>query len=72
MEGWVNVWFYTAVGWLRGVAEITGTTYEEVNVYLFMILLPMVLVLFLIIMLKQRNKISRLKEEVSNGSLLND
>jgi hypothetical protein len=60
------------VGWLRGVAEITGTTYEEVNVYLFMILLPMVLVLFLIIMLKQRNKISRLKEEVSNGSLLND
>ncbi|MAG00885.1 MAG: hypothetical protein CL388_06710, partial [Acidiferrobacteraceae bacterium] len=61
-----------AVGWLRGVAEITGTTYEEVNVYLFMILLPMVLVLFLIIMLKQRNKISRLKEEVSNGSLLND
>jgi uncharacterized membrane protein len=72
MEGWVNVWFYAAVGWLRGVAEITGTTYEEVNVYLFMILLPMVLVLFLIIMLKQRNKISRLKEEVSNGSLLND
>jgi|TARA_B100002003_G_C13928213_1_gene451022 hypothetical protein len=67
MEGWVNVWFYAAVGWLRGVAEITGTTYEEVNVYLFLIALPIVLVVLLVLLIRQRRKIHRLSKAIVDG-----
>jgi hypothetical protein len=55
------------VGWLRGVAEITGTTYEEVNVYLFLIALPIVLVVLLVLLIRQRRKIHRLSKAIVDG-----
>jgi hypothetical protein len=41
---WIDAWFDFCVILLVDVAKWLGITYEEINVYLFCIILPIVLV----------------------------
>jgi hypothetical protein len=45
---WIDVTFNFCVRLLYQVAEIMGITYEEINVWLFVILLPTALLLSLV------------------------
>tara|TARA_Y100000992_G_C21211167_1_gene465525 strand:- start:854 stop:1000 length:147 start_codon:yes stop_codon:yes gene_type:complete len=42
------------------MADATGTTYELINILIFIVGYPLFVILLLIIILKQRNKIKKL------------
>ena len=44
---WIDLTFNLCVILLYNVAEVMGITYEEINVWLFVIILPIILVISL-------------------------
>ena len=52
--------FYLCVDFLAWMADATGTTYELINILIFIVGYPLFVILLLIIILKQRNKIKKL------------
>ena len=56
----INYIFYMCVDFLAWLAKATGTTYEFINILIFIIGYPLLVILLLIIILKQRNKIKKL------------
>ena len=61
---WIDITFDYCVRLLFQVAGMMGITYEEINVWLFVIILPTILLfsftlnLYFILRLNQKNKIS--------------
>ena len=61
---WIDITFDYCVRLLYRVAGMMGITYEEINVWLFVIILPTILLfsftlnLYFILRLNQKNKIS--------------
>ena len=61
---WIYITFDYCVRLLYQVAGMMGITYEEINVWLFVIILPAILLfsftlnLYFILQLNQRNKIN--------------
>ena len=61
---WIDITFDYCVRLLYQVAGMMGITYEEINVWLFVIILPTILLfsftlnLYFILRLNQKNKIS--------------
>jgi len=52
--------FYWCVDLLALLAKITGTTYELVNILIFIIGYPLFVIFLIIIIFKQRKKIKKL------------
>ena len=61
---WIDITFDYCVRLLYRVAGMMGITYEEINVWLFVIILPTIMLfsftlnLYFILRLNQKNKIS--------------
>ena len=61
---WIDITFDYCVRLLYQVAGMMGITYEEINVWLFVIILPTILLfsftlnLYFILRLNQKNKVS--------------
>lgn len=60
-SGIFNDVFYWCVALLKDWAKQLGMTYEEINVWIFCIIEPLVLIILLIIIFRQRKKIGTLK-----------
>ena len=63
---WIDITFDYCVRLLYQVAGMMGITYEEINVWLFVIILPAIMLfsftlkLYFILRLNQKNKMSEL------------
>ena len=57
----MNKIFYWCVELLKDWAAALGTTYEAINVWIFVIIEPIVFLLMLWIIIRQRRKIKQLK-----------
>ncbi len=59
----VNYLFYLCVDILVWIAELTGTTYELVNIVIFVIGYPLFVILLLFVIYFQNKKINRLENK---------
>lgn len=57
----INIIFDICVDFLYWLANLTGLTYEEINVIIFVFMLPLVFVLMFLTIIIQRRKILQLK-----------
>ncbi len=53
--------FYLCVDILVWLAKLTGTSYELINIIIFIILYPLILLFLLIVIIKQRKQIKNYK-----------
>ena len=60
----INYIFYLCVDFLAWLAKLTGTTYELINIIIFIIGYPLFVILLMIIIFRQRNKINKLKNNI--------
>lgn len=61
--------FYWCVNFLKVWAKNLGMTYEEINVWLFCIIEPLVFLLLIYIIAKQYYRIKALKNNLKNDSI---
>ena len=59
----VNYLFYLCVDILAWIAELTGTTYELVNIVIFVIGYPLFVILLLFVIYFQNKKINRIENK---------
>lgn len=59
----VNYLFYLCVDILAWIAELTGTTYELVNIVIFVIGYPLFVILLLFVIYFQNKKINKLENK---------
>ena len=59
---WINYTFDWCVKLLEQTAYILGLTYQEINVWLFCIILPIILLIMMIQIIMLKIKVSRLKK----------
>ena len=59
----VNYLFYLCVDILVWIAELTGTTYELVNIVIFVIGYPLFVILLLFVIYFQNKKINRIENK---------
>ena len=59
---WINYTFDWCVRLLEQTAYLLGLTYEEINVWLFCIILPIILLIMMIQIIMLKIKVSRLKK----------
>ena len=59
----VDYLFYLCVDILVWLAELTGTTYELINILIFIIGYPLFVILLLIIIYSQQKKIRKLENK---------
>ena len=59
---WINYTFDWCVRLLGQTAYLLGLTYEEINVWLFCIILPIILLIMMIQIIMLKIKVSRLKK----------
>ncbi len=52
--------FYWCVDFLASLAKLTGTTYELINILIFIIGYPLFVLFLLFIIYRQKNKIKKL------------
>lgn len=62
----VNYLFYLCVDILVWIAELTGTTYELVNIVIFVIGYPLFVILLLFVIYFQNKKINKLENKIKN------
>ncbi len=58
----MNSLFYYCVHLLKVWAKYCNMTYEEINIWIFVIIEPIVFVMMLFVIISQRNKIAKLKK----------
>ena len=59
----IDYLFYLCVDILAWLAELTGTTYELINILIFVIGYPLFVILLLIIIYSQQKKIRKLENK---------
>ena len=59
----IDYLFYLCVDILIWLAELTGTTYELINILIFVIGYPLFVILLLIIIYSQQKKIRKLENK---------
>ena len=59
----VDYFFYLCVDILVWLAELTGTSYELINILIFVIGYPLFVILLLIIIYSQQKKIRKLENK---------
>ncbi len=57
----VDYIFYLCVDILVWLAKLTGTSYELINIIIFILLYPLILLFLLIVIMKQRKQIKNYK-----------
>ena len=57
----VDYIFYLCVDILVWLAKLTGTSYELINIIIFIVLYPLILLFLLIVIIKQRKQIKNYK-----------
>ena len=57
----VDYIFYLCVDILFWLAKLTGTSYELINIIIFIVLYPLILLFLLIVIMKQRKQIKNYK-----------
>ncbi len=57
----VDYIFYLCVDILVWLAKLTGTSYELINIIIFIVLYPLILLFLLIVIMKQRKQIKNYK-----------
>ena len=57
----VDYIFYLCVDILVCLAKLTGTSYELINIIIFIVLYPLILLFLLIVIMKQRKQIKNYK-----------
>ena len=57
--------FYGCVDFLHALAAKTGTTYEEINVIIFIILEPILFFVLLLLYIRKRYQYKKLKSKMS-------
>ena len=68
---WIDVTFNYCVRLLYEVAGLLGITYEEINVWLFVFLIPVVILLSLFVNIIQFVAIRRMRDSKQSSSLVN-
>jgi len=66
---WVDVIFNICVKFLYDAAAILGITYEEINVWLFCVIWPIVTIYMSYEIIKLRLRIARLSKQTNFGNL---
>ena len=66
---WVDVIFNICVKFLYDVAAILGITYEEINVWLFCVIWPILTIYMSYEIIKLRLRIARLSKQTNFGNL---
>lgn len=61
MKEFVQESFYGCVHLLHYLAKLTGTTYEEINVIIFIIGEPILFIILLIFYIRKRKQYNKLK-----------
>ena len=59
----INYIFYLCVDILIWLAEVTGTSYEFINILIFIIGYPLFVIVLIIIIYRQNKKINNLAEK---------
>ena len=57
----VDYIFYLCVDILVWLAKLTGTSYELINIIIFIVLYPLILLFLLIVIMKQKKQIKKYK-----------
>lgn len=57
----VDYIFYLCVDILVWLAKLTGTSYEFINIIIFIVLYPLILLFLLFVIMKQRKQIKNYK-----------
>ena len=68
---WIDIIFNYCVRLLYEVAGFLGITYEEINVWLFVFLIPAVILLSLFVNIIQFVAIRRMRDPKQSSSLVN-
>ena len=63
----MNELFNWCVDFLVWLADMVGMTYEEVNIWIFVIIEPLVFLVMLWILIRQYRKIRQLRKRLENG-----
>ena len=66
---WVDVVFNICVKFLYDAAAILGITYEEINVWLFCVIWPILTIYMSYEIIKLRLRIARLSKQTNFGNL---
>ena len=61
----VDYFFYLCVDILAWIAKVTGTTYELVNVIIFVIGYPLFVIILILIIFNQSKKIKKLRNKIN-------
>ena len=61
----VHYFFYRCVDVLAWIAKVTGTTYELVNVIIFVIGYPLFVIILILIIFNQSKKIKKLRNKIN-------
>ena len=61
----VHYFFYLCVDILAWIAKVTGTTYELVNVIIFVICYPLFVIILILIIFNQSKKIKKLRNKIN-------
>jgi len=64
LKNMIDVIFDSCVELLVKLAELLGITYNEINVWIFVIIEPLIFLIMICIIIKQVIKIKRLKKTV--------
>ncbi len=60
----VDYFFYLCVDILAWIAKVTGTTYELVNIIIFVIGYPLFVIILILIIFNQSKKIKKLRNKI--------
>lgn len=58
-----NYWFKVCVELLEDYAKIFNMTYEEINIWIFCIIEPIVFIVMLLVIIVQYRKLKRIKQQ---------
>ena len=62
----VNKFYYNCVDVMHSLAKITDTTYEEINIVVFLILNPAIAIVLFVLAIYQFIKIRKLRSIIRN------
>jgi len=65
----MNALFDLCVAFLEWLAQLVGMTYKEINIWIFVVLEPVIFILLVWIIIRQRRKIKSLRIRIRNNEI---
>lgn len=65
-EETINVWFALCVWVLDDLAQMLGMSYNAINIWIFVIIEPIIFLIMLVVLIRQRNTIKKYKQSAAS------